>query len=407
MSDALPPLEELLAEFDSGKIPRSDTWQTLITGLYFNTDNVNEIEGWYNTVQELTNFNQTLGQTIKIQHDQIEIWYGQVDSWQQQVSANTLSAAESATTATDQATMAKAWASNPVDDVVENEQYSSLHYARQSSDSAANSSASADRAEASASQAKASETASVSSASLAQNSATSASNSASNALNSANNAQASETAAQQSASVAQASEQSAQDSAKLAGSSEAAAASSASASSQQADRSESEADRAKSEADRVIASSSRIVGEICRFSFDTPPPGFFALDGSTIPNGKIDFPTLASSGSRFITISGNNIVLQNFVDFGRGKGSSGRAVGASESDAIRNITGAHTDYYGTTLHGPFKGAFYGVKTTYRQGNGSTSGGQSLRFDASKVVPTANENRPKSLTELVCIYHGVI
>ena len=34
----------------------------------------------------------------------------------------------------------------------------------------------------------------------------------------------------------------------------------------------------------------RIVGEICRFSFDTPPPGFFAMDGSRIPNVKNDFP---------------------------------------------------------------------------------------------------------------------
>ena len=88
MSDVLPPIDELLAEFDNGKIPRSETWHTLITGLYFNFDSVNEIENWYNTVLELTSINQQLANDIKLQHDQIEIWYGQIDTWQQQVANN-------------------------------------------------------------------------------------------------------------------------------------------------------------------------------------------------------------------------------------------------------------------------------------------------------------------------------
>lgn len=74
----------------------------------------------------------------------------------------------------------------------------------------------------------------------------------------------------------------------------------------------------------------RIVGELARFSFDTPPAGFFALDGSRIVNGKTDFSALANSGSRFITISGNDIILLDQQHFGRGKGSSGRAVGTYE-----------------------------------------------------------------------------
>ena len=89
MSDVLPPIDELLAEFDSGKVPRSEVWHTLITGLYSNFDSVNEIENWYNTVLELTAVNQQLATDIKLQHDQIEIWYGQIDTWQQQVSQNT------------------------------------------------------------------------------------------------------------------------------------------------------------------------------------------------------------------------------------------------------------------------------------------------------------------------------
>ena len=40
----LPPEEELLEEFKSGSIPRSETWQTLIHGLYLNNEQVAEIE---------------------------------------------------------------------------------------------------------------------------------------------------------------------------------------------------------------------------------------------------------------------------------------------------------------------------------------------------------------------------
>ena len=164
-------------------------------------------------------------------------------------------AGQSAATATQQATRAQAWAANPVDELVEGELYSSLHYARQSSDSAANSAASANRAEASATQAKTSETASASSASQAQGSATSAGSSASDALNSANNAKASETATQQAASTAQTAEQNAQESASQAGASETSAASSASTATQQADRSESEADRSEAAAASLKAIS--------------------------------------------------------------------------------------------------------------------------------------------------------
>ena len=157
----------------------------------------------------------------------------------------------------------------------------------------------------------------------------------------------------------------------------------------------------------------RIVGEIVRFSFDTPPAGFFALDGSMIVNGKNDFAALANCGSRFITISGNNLILTNFVDFGRGKGSSGRSLGSFEGDAIRKIYGeVSTTHYAIQSHvlvsGVFQKSITGNLISKTSPQYTTSGKTGkLIFDASDSVPTANENRPKSLTELVCIYHGVI
>lgn len=155
----------------------------------------------------------------------------------------------------------------------------------------------------------------------------------------------------------------------------------------------------------------RIVGELCFFSFETAPSGFFSLDGSTIPNGVNDFPDLASSGSLFVTQSGSDLILADCADFIRGKGSSDRDVGEYESDAIRNITGQAGSLGPDDACGfnrGSNGAIYtsGNATRILDGTGGESD-QYLNFDASRVVPTASENRPKSLTALVCIYHGVL
>lgn len=156
---------------------------------------------------------------------------------------------------------------------------------------------------------------------------------------------------------------------------------------------------------------SRYVGELVRVSMDIAPPGCFALDGSTIVNGKNDFPALANCGSRFIAISGNDLILADCCDFGRGKGSSGRRVGNFEGDAIRNIVGKFGGLVplNYALTGESEGSLY---ESYQNTSWSIAGANDLAtatpsFDASRVVPTSHENCPKSLTELVCIYHGVI
>lgn len=148
-------------------------------------------------------------------------------------------------------------------------------------------------------------------------------------------------------------------------------------------------------------------GELAFFTTDTPPAGFFALDGSTIPNGVIDYPALANSGSRWITINGNDIVLKDASDFIRGRGSSGRAVGEYQADAIRNISGYMIldDRDGYTNDGVFYTSGH-ISGTYGAEGGDRHGAK-VSFDASRVVPTADENRSKSLTALVCICYGVI
>jgi hypothetical protein len=85
--------------------------------------------------------------------------------------------------------------------------------------------------------------------------------------------------------------------------------------------------------------------------------------------------------------------------FLRGYGGNSAWIGVAQGDAIRNITGA---MYGSTsgtvgLFDSGSGAFY----TFNSGRQSVgSSGQwysyvseGMVFDASLVVPTANENRP--------------
>lgn len=258
MSDILPPLADMLAEFDSGKVPRSKTWHLLISGLYLNNDKVNEIENWYNTVSQLTSVNQELADTISANHNQIEIWYGQVNIWQQQVELNTASSAQSATTATNQATLAKDWAAKPVNELVEANQYSSLHYAQQSSDYADAASTSADKTRIDSLAAAESMRSAASSESNAALSETQSQQYAASALQSKEASAASEKNASDSKDACKISETASANSSASALDSKNLAASSASTATQQANLSTNEANRAKQEADRAKAEANSI-----------------------------------------------------------------------------------------------------------------------------------------------------
>ena len=80
--------------------------------------------------------------------------------------------------------------------------------------------------------------------------------------------------------------------------------------------------------------------------------------------------------------------------FLRGLGGNSAGLGVTQGDAIRNITGnmgnVQLSYFSGASMG--EGALY----LYRQGGGNSSGGATwgaMHFDASRVVPVADENRP--------------
>ena len=86
--------------------------------------------------------------------------------------------------------------------------------------------------------------------------------------------------------------------------------------------------------------------------------------------------------------------------------TGGDAVGSSQSDAIRNITGSYRDTGGSAralYNKTFSGAFQSAGTTPRVNFDATGiTGHDLAFDASNVVPTGSDNRPRNKYVQFCI-----
>lgn len=168
-----------------------------------------------------------------------------------------------------------------------------------------------------------------------------------------------------------------------------------------------------------ITSHSHMVGALVWSTGSTPLPGTIAAQGVELSraiysrlwayaqsSGNIAVSDAAWTYGQYSPGDGSTTFRVPKVDdrFIRGK-SATRAVGLVEEDAIRNITGAVggavTGYFGNPT-----GAF----STYTppppepyagMGGASVSG---IKFDSSRVVPTADENRPKALTMLPCIVY---
>ncbi len=78
-----------------------------------------------------------------------------------------------------------------------------------------------------------------------------------------------------------------------------------------------------------------------------------------------------------------------------------REIGSFQGDAIRNITGGVGQTKGYYTEGAFyTKVIYGVEFPRGRFWGTSDAG----FDASRVVPTADENRPKNINLLYCIKH---
>lgn len=153
---------------------------------------------------------------------------------------------------------------------------------------------------------------------------------------------------------------------------------------------------------------------------DCPPGTVVMLASQNIPNGyrllkcngaaisRSAYADLfASIGTTYGAGDGVNTFnvpdargeFPRFADDGRGIDWL-RTVGSKQGDAMRNITGT---FEGNTDDGDSqkKGAFYNTGIGFAGANGAGWGGI-IGFDASRVVPTATENRPRNIALLACI-----
>ena len=141
------------------------------------------------------------------------------------------------------------------------------------------------------------------------------------------------------------------------------------------------------------------------------PNGFLRCDGSALD--KTTYAALFAVIGYTYGRSGDKFLLPNFSDgkFMRSIGGNAAALGTAQEDAIRNITGkfqtSAEEFYSETNPNTKNHRGWGAFQRYdAQGSRPTvtTVGKNLAydFDASRVVPTANENRPLNMAVVVLI-----
>lgn len=149
------------------------------------------------------------------------------------------------------------------------------------------------------------------------------------------------------------------------------------------------------------------IGEIMLWGSLKVPAGYLPCDGRELKCCDQKYEKLYKAiGNTYGGISNDTFYLPDtrgmFIRGWNQDGSvdAGRALATMQGDAIRNISGYFggcTDSYGYT-GGAFK---VGYSTSSKSGSGDKYNYR-INFDASNVVPTANENRPKNIALIYLI-----
>ncbi|MBS9425687.1 phage tail protein [Photorhabdus caribbeanensis] len=129
------------------------------------------------------------------------------------------------------------------------------------------------------------------------------------------------------------------------------------------------------------------------------PVGYLACNGQTFDKSRYPKLALAYPDGRIPDLRGEFI---RGWDDSRGI-DPGRVCGTWQGDAIRNITGSFPGAIASNFHLAAQGAFYGelnlgiaTDGTPKSANINPDNAYGFGFDASRVVPTANETRPRNV-----------
>lgn len=161
-----------------------------------------------------------------------------------------------------------------------------------------------------------------------------------------------------------------------------------------------------------------LAGIIVTIPTSSIPAGFLECDGSAISRTVYadlftNIGTTYGVGDGSTTFNLPDLRGEFIRGFDNGRGiDSGRAIGSAQGDAIRNITGSTTQktvvtYLDAANSTYVTGAMTATghqQTASAINNSGTSGDQAydIGIDASKVVPTASENRPRNIAMMYCI-----
>ena len=147
-----------------------------------------------------------------------------------------------------------------------------------------------------------------------------------------------------------------------------------------------------------VATKDHLIGIPLPYPKAQVPTGFLAMNGQAI--SQITYPKLfALYGAHLPDLRGEFI---RGWDNGRGI-DSGRGILSAQGDAIRNITGF--GQYFTAEGSNSGGGALAISTQMSSGRAAGAGGVGLKldFDASRVVPTASENRPRNVAfQYICL-----
>ncbi|HDR0626086.1 tail fiber protein [Pasteurella multocida] len=156
------------------------------------------------------------------------------------------------------------------------------------------------------------------------------------------------------------------------------------------------------------------VGMTAYFATDSIPDDWISFDSIRTTVTQQDYPDLYQYlVDKYGAISNVPLAEDRFI---RNTGN-GLNVGQTQGDAIRNITGEidlsslgsgnqFLEFESSRNNEVFKGAILPHQSKWTKWTADQDGGaqvsRGFKFDASTVVPTADENRPKSIVLKLCI-----
>ncbi|WP_255439527.1 phage tail protein [Comamonas sp. Z3] len=161
-----------------------------------------------------------------------------------------------------------------------------------------------------------------------------------------------------------------------------------------------------------------MAGQIAYCAAGVIPSGWLECNGAAI--SRATYGTLfAAIGTNYG--AGDGATTFNLPDLrgeflrgaDRGRGvDAGRAIGSAQGDAIRNISGSITTVTKTSVFEGAAGAFTGSSNkkyanlpSIENPDSPVIYPQTANFDASTVVPTAAENRPRNVAVLTIIKYS--